>query len=63
LPGYSSHTDIVGTFVEIPAGTPISAIAPYVEEATRDLFLAFKGKRLPSNVFEEWTKRLLERRL
>lgn len=63
MPGLLSHTDTVETFVEIPASTPTSAVAPYVEEAMRDLFLAFKGKTLSSNVFEEWTQRLLERRL
>ena len=61
--GYESHEDSVSTFVQIPANTPISAIAPYVEEATRDLFLTFNGYALSPQTFEDWTQRLIERRL
>lgn len=61
--GYESYEDSVSTFVQIPANTPISAIAPYVEEATRDLFLTFNGYTLPPQTFEDWTQRLIERRL
>jgi hypothetical protein len=58
-----AHDNEVETYVELSLDTPVSAIAPFVEEATRDLFLLFDGYTVPSYVVEEWTKRLLERRL
>jgi hypothetical protein len=61
--GRRSHEDSVETFIEVRAGTPLSAIAPYVENAMRDLFVAFNGMKLSSSVYEEWTQKLLERRL
>jgi hypothetical protein len=63
LPGFFATDDDVETFVEVPAGTPASAIAPYVEEATRDLFLAFGGYTFPPDAIENWVKRLIERKL
>lgn len=61
--GHISHMSQTQTFVEIPANTPLSAIAPYVEEATRGLFVVFDGYALPSQTIEHWTQRLIERRL
>jgi hypothetical protein len=61
--GHSATDSEAQMFVEVPAGTPISAIAPYVEQATRDLFLAFDGYTLPNEAYEEWVKRLVERKL
>jgi hypothetical protein len=43
--------------------TALSALAPLVEAATRDLFVAFDGTRLSSDTYEEHTRRLIERRL
>ncbi|MDR3714143.1 MAG: ATP-binding protein [Puia sp.] len=58
-----SHTDDVKTFTELPTNTPISAIAPYVAEATRELFVVFNGTTIPEHVVEHWTQKLIERRL
>ncbi|MFY9656128.1 MAG: RNA-binding domain-containing protein [Methylocystis sp.] len=60
---HSCQADTAQGFAEVPASTPISSIAPYVEEATRDLFIAFDGCVIPSQVIEDWTQRLIERRL
>ncbi len=63
LPGSVAHDDEAETFVEVPGDTPISAIAPYVEKATRELFLKFDGHSVLAEVIERWAKRLIERRL
>jgi hypothetical protein len=62
-PGRTAHDDSVQTFVEVPAGTPHSAIAPYVDAALSDLFMVFGGYECPSEVSEHWVRRLVERRL
>lgn len=53
----------VATYVELASNTPLSAIAPFVGTATRDLFARFEGELVPPRVIEEWTSRLIERRL
>jgi hypothetical protein len=58
-----AQDDEVVTFVELPSDTPIPAIAPFVDDATRDLFATFDGERIPLQVIEHWTSRLIERRL
>jgi hypothetical protein len=63
LPGFFASDDDAETFVEVPASTSVSAIAPYVEEATRELFLAFGGFAFPPEAVENWVKRLIERKL
>jgi hypothetical protein len=60
---HTAHTETVDTFVEVPLDTPISAIGPYVEVATRDLFVIFDGYSVPSQAIEHWAQRLIERRL
>ncbi len=49
--------------LQIPMSTPVSALAPYVKEATEELFRLFNGTRIPDNVYEQFTKAVLERRL
>ena len=61
--GGAAEDDEITTFVEIPLDVPMSAITPYVDAATKDLFVVFDGTRLPAATLEEWTRRLLERRL
>jgi hypothetical protein len=61
--GGAAQEDEITTFIELPLDTPASAIAPFVDAATRDLFVVFDGTRLPSHSIEEWTRRLIERRL
>jgi hypothetical protein len=58
-----AHEDAVTTFVELPSDTPTNAIAPFVDAATRDLFALFDGTRVTYAVIEDWTSRLVERRL
>jgi hypothetical protein len=58
-----SHDDEVTTFTELSLDTPISAIAPFVDEATRDLFVLFNGHVLTPGVIEDWVRRLIERKL
>jgi hypothetical protein len=59
----SAHDDSVDTFVEIPLDTPPTALAPYVEQALRGLFVLFDGYSLPTSAYESWTQKLIERRL
>jgi hypothetical protein len=61
--GGAAQDDEVTTFVEVPLDVPPSAIAPFVDAATRELFALFEGTRLPAPTIEEWTRRLIERRL
>jgi hypothetical protein len=49
--------------VEFSLDTPISAVAQFVDEATRRLFAAFDGTIVPHRIVEDLTKRLFERRL
>lgn len=62
-PGHTAHDASADTFVELPLDTPVSAIAPYIEKATRDLFVLFDGYTLPITSIEHWVQRLVERRL
>jgi hypothetical protein len=64
-PGRTAYDDEVSTFIEVPANTPVSAsaIAPWVREATRDLFILFDGYTFPQPSLENWVERLIERKL
>jgi hypothetical protein len=57
----TAQDDSVTTFVDLPLDTPESAIAPYVDQATRELFVLFGGYRFPAT--EHWVRRLVERKL
>jgi hypothetical protein len=59
----TAQDDTVTTFIELPLDRPESAVAPYVDEATRELFVLFGGYRFPSTAIEDWVRRLVERRL
>jgi hypothetical protein len=63
LGGGTAYDDEVTTFVELSLDTPLSAIAPAVEAATADLFVAFDGAVIPSATIEEWVARLINRDL
>jgi hypothetical protein len=58
-----SHQESVSSFVEVPLSTPLAAIAPYVEEAVKNLVILFDGFVLPSSIIESWIQKLIERRL
>jgi hypothetical protein len=59
----TAQDDAVTTFVELPLDTPESAVAPYVDQATRELFVLFGGYSFPSTATENWVRRLIERKL
>jgi len=61
--GGAAQDDEITTFVTIPLDIPTSAVPSFVDAATKDLFVAFDGTRLPANTVEEWARRLIERRL
>jgi hypothetical protein len=61
--GKKAYDEEVTTFTELSLDTPASAIRPFVEEATRDLFALFDGYKMPTEAVEDWTRRLVERRL
>jgi hypothetical protein len=61
--GGTAHDDAVTTFIEVPLDTAPSAIAPFVDDATRRLFALFDGYRIPNQATEDWVRRLIERRL
>ena len=58
-----SHDDEVTTFVELSPDTPAAAIAPYVDQAVRGVFVLFGGYRIPLEAVERWVRRLIERQL
>jgi hypothetical protein len=55
--GHTAYTDDVTTYIEVPLDAPVSAIAPFVEESTRELFALFDGYAMPSEAVEQWTKK------
>jgi hypothetical protein len=56
-------SDSVTSYVEVPLDTPLSAITPVVEAVVRQLFVQFGGYQLPGKAIEDWTRKLVERRL
>lgn len=60
--GISQQNELT-TCVELSLDTPLSAIAPAVEQATQDLFVLFGGAVIQPAIIEHWVKRLIDRRL
>jgi hypothetical protein len=58
-----AHDDQVTTYTELSLDTPITAIAPFVDQATRELFILFNGHTITAGVIEDRIKRLIERRI
>lgn len=58
-----AHDNQITTYTEMSLDTPISAVAPFVEQATRDLFVLFNGHVLSAGVIEDRVQRLIERRI
>jgi hypothetical protein len=58
-----AYDDQITTYTEMPLDTPISAVAPFVDQATKDLFVLFSGHTLTPGVIEDRVQRLTERRL
>jgi hypothetical protein len=61
--GGIAHDDIVESCVQFSLDTPLSALAQFVDEATKRLFAPFDGTTIPRRTIEELVKRLFERRL
>jgi hypothetical protein len=58
-----AHDNYITTYTEMSLDIPISAIAPFVDQATRDLFVLFNGHVLTADVIEDRVQRLIERRI
>lgn len=57
-----SHEDTIATFTEVPLDTAPQAIAPFVDAATRQLFAAFGGHRIPLSHLEDRVTQLISRK-
>lgn len=60
-PHQETREDCVESYVEVPADTPASSIAPYVQRATSRLLGSFAGYELKSDAIEIEVNRLLKR--
>jgi hypothetical protein len=58
-----SGTETVSSYVDVSLETPLNAIAPAVDTAVRQLFVQFGGYQIPIQSIENWTRRLIERKL
>ncbi|MFZ1924454.1 MAG: hypothetical protein WAU57_22795 [Xanthobacteraceae bacterium] len=58
-----AHDDKITTYTEMSLDTPVTAIAPFVDQATKDLFVLFNGHTITAGVIEDRVKRLIERRI
>ena len=61
--GGVAHDDMIESCVQFSLDTPLSAIAQFVDKATKRLFAAFDGASIPRSEIEELVRRLFERRL
>jgi len=59
--GPKTHDNVVTGFTNVPATTAPSSIAPYVKEATLDLFAAFEGFEYSLETIEQWVTKVLSR--
>ena len=59
----SAYQDEVSVFVEVPLGTPLSALGEYVNRAVKPLFEIFNGRELSKDIIEDLTRETIERRL
>lgn len=57
-----AYQDEVITFVNVPLATPLSALPQYVSQVVQPLFEIFGGFTLSTQVIEDLTRRLTERR-
>jgi len=60
-PRRTSYTNEVVSKIKVQLDTPISALAQYVDLATKPLFEAFDGFNLDPQVIEEMTRKVIER--
>ncbi|MCQ3018878.1 ATP-binding protein [Pseudomonas tremae] len=60
-PHHETREDSIESYVEVPADTPASSIAPYAQRAISRLFGSFAGFELKSDEIEIEVNRLLKR--
>jgi hypothetical protein len=60
--GGTAHDDNATSFVELSLDTPVTALAPSMDQATRSLFAQFEGARISHHAIEEIVRRTLQRR-
>jgi hypothetical protein len=63
LEGGTAYDDTIDSCVQFSLDTPLSAVAQFVDEATKALFVAFDGATIPRRTIEDLVRRLFERRL
>jgi hypothetical protein len=61
--GGTAHDDSIESCVQFSLDTPLSALAQYVDQATKHLFAAFDGSAIPINVTEGLVRQLFDRKL
>lgn len=62
-PGRVAYQDSLTSFVDVPAETPLSSLAEYVNRAVKPLFEVFQGFELGQNVIEDVTRQVISRSL
>ncbi len=62
-PGRKAYQDEVLAFVTVPLETPLSALSEFVNQAVQPLFEVFDGFTLSKDVVEDFTRRMVERKL
>ncbi|WP_426231079.1 hypothetical protein [Pararhizobium sp. DWP3-4] len=60
-PWGAAYDDIASGFVAVPFDTPVSAIAPYVKQATTEVCGLFNGFEYPVSAIEQAVEKLLKR--
>jgi hypothetical protein len=61
--GRVAHQDEITTFASLAVDTPLSALADYVHQAVAPLLQIFDGFELGTPIYEDLTKRVIERSL
>jgi hypothetical protein len=61
--GGMAHDETIESCVQFSLDTPLSALAQFVDGATKRLFAAFEGTTIPRRTIEDLVNRLFERKL
>jgi len=62
-PYREAYQDEVITYASLPLKTPLLALSEYVNQCVQPLFQIFDGFELGTQIVEDLTQRLIERRL
>jgi hypothetical protein len=63
IEGGIAYDNQISSFVEFSLDTPLSALGQFVDQATKELFIAFGGKTIPRQTIDHWVERLFRRQL